>query len=368
MKTMEGNLLILLIAFSVLIILSVAGILWLFTRRKDREEGLLIMQQQIDSLREQLRASLEGSSNTLNQQLDTLTKSINDRLKEGSELLQRFNQTLGERLDNTTRVMGQVHRSLGQVEEANRRIYEIGKDIASLQEILRAPKFRGSLGELFLGDLLVQILPPTHYTLQYAFEGGEKVDAVIRVGNNLVPVDSKFPLENFRRFIEAKDESQKKALKREFLRDVRRHIDDIHTKYIKPDEGTFDFALMYIPAENVYYETILKDESLDEERGIFYYAINKRVIPVSPNSFYAYLQVILLGLKGFKIEERAREILGYIARLTGDFERFKSDFELIGTHISRARSSHESAEKKLLKFESALSQATSLEDREKLLP
>ncbi len=361
---MEQNLLLLLI---LMVILVGSMLLWVIVRR-DRESGITLIQQQIEGLREQLRASLEGSSNTLNQQLESITKTLNQRLKESSELMQRFNQTLGDRLDHTTKVVGQVQRSLGQVEEANKRIYEIGKDIASLQEILRAPKFRGSLGELFLGDLLMQILPPTHFTLQYPFASGEKVDAVIKVGKNLVPVDSKFPLENFRRLVESEDESQKRALKRQFVRDVKKHIDDIQSKYIKPDEGTFDFALMYVPAENVYYETILKDDAFAEEKGIFNYSIEKRVIPVSPNSFYAYLQVILMGLKGFKIEEKAREMFGYISRLSGDFDRFRKDFELIGTHLSRSRSSYEAAEKKLLKLDSGIERITSLEEGEKALP
>lgn len=352
----------------VLAIAVISLIALLFARGRGKDESLLLMQQQIEGLREQLRASLEGSSNTLNQQLESITKTLNQRLKESSEQMQRFNQTLGDRLDHTTRVVGDVKKSLGQVEEANKRIFEIGKDIASLQEILRAPKFRGSLGELFLGDLLMQILPPTHFTLQYPFASGEKVDAVIKVGKNLVPVDSKFPLENFRRLVESEDENQKRALKRQFVRDVKKHIDDIQSKYIKPDEGTFDFALMYVPAENVYYETILKDDAFAEEKGIFNYSIEKRVIPVSPNSFYAYLQVILMGLKGFKIEEKAREMFGYISRLSGDFDRFRKDFELIGTHLSRSRSSYESAEKKLLKLDSGIERITSLEEGEKALP
>ncbi len=358
---------VIIIILLFLIALLVFVILY-FAKKGRENNNFMMMQQQIDGLREQLRASLEGSAKVVNQQLDTLTRALSERLSEGSELMQKVNRTIGERLDNAAKVIGNVQKSLGQVEEANKRIYEVGKDIAGLQEILRAPKFRGSLGELFLGDLLMQILPTTHFATQYAFESGEKVDAVIKVGDNLVPVDSKFPLENFRRFIDAGSEGEKKSLKKQFIRDVKKHIDDIQRKYVKPDEGTFDFALMYVPAENVYYETILKDESFDEDKGIFQYSINKRVIPVSPNSFYAYLQVILLGLRGFSIEERARDIFGYISRLSGDFERFRTDFELVGTHLSRSRSSYENAEKRLLRLESDVERMTSLEEGEKALP
>ena len=292
----------------------------------------------------------------LQRQMEALTRSIDERLAE-------VRQTLGQRLDTTAEVVSRVSRSLGQVEEANRRIYEIGRDIAGLQEILKVPKLRGVIGEFLLGDLLGQILPQTHYHLQHTFSNGEKVDAVIRVGEGLVPVDAKFPLENFRRLLEAKDEERRRAMRRQFIRDVKKHIDAISAKYIRPEEGTFDFALMYIPAENVYYETIIRDEVLEDENGLFHYAIGKRVIPVSPNSFYAYLQVILLGLKGFRIEERAREIFSHLARLEGDVRRFRADFERMGTHLSNLRSSYEAAQKGLARLEAGLERTAALDDK-----
>ena len=246
--------------------------------------------------------------------------------------------------------MGNVQKSLGSLEEANRKIYEVGKDIASLQEILRAPKLRGGLGEFFLGDLLGQILPSDHFTTQFSFRSGEKVDAVIKLGGSLVPVDSKFPLENFKRMLEGVTEDDKNKARRQFVADVKKHIDAIATKYILPDEGTYDFALMYIPAENVYYETIIKDDAAGVDRNISQYALSKKVIPVSPNSFYAYLQAIVLGLKGMKIEERAKEIIQYLGRLEGDFSRFKEEFNLVGKHLGHAQSSFQSADKRLDQF------------------
>ena len=264
--------------------------------------------------------------------------------------MQKTQQALGERLDNAARVVGNVQKSLGSLEEANRKIYDVGKDIASLQEILRAPKLRGGLGEFFLGDLLSQILPPDHFTTQYSFRSGEKVDAAIRLGGSLVPVDSKFPLENFRRMLEAVSDEEKTRARRQFMADVKKHVDAIASKYILPDEGTYDFALMYIPAENVYYETIIKDDSLGGERSLSQYALGKRVIPVSPNSFYAYLQAIVLGLKGMKIEEHAKEIIQYLSRLEGDFAKFKEEFTLLGKHLGHAQSSFQSAEKRLDQF------------------
>ncbi|TAJ77278.1 DNA recombination protein RmuC, partial [bacterium] len=223
-------------------------------------------------------------------------------------------------------------------------------DIASLQEILRAPKLRGGLGEYFLADLLGQILPPDHFSMQFAFRSGEKVDAVVKIGGSLVPVDSKFPLENFKRMLDAVAEDEKGKARKQFASDVKKHIDVIAAKYILPDEGTYDFALMYIPAENVYYETIIKDDAGGGDKSLSHYALSKKVIPVSPNSFYAYLQAIVLGLKGMKIEERAKEIIQYLSRLEGDFSRFKEEFNLVGKHLGHAQSSYQGAEKRLDQF------------------
>jgi DNA recombination protein RmuC len=150
--------------------------------------------------------------------------------------------------------------------------------------------------------------------------------------------------------LEGPTEEEKGRARRQFVADVKKHVDTIASKYILPDEGTYDFALMYIPAENVYYETIIKDDSLGGERNLSQYALSKKVIPVSPNSFYAYLQAIVLGLKGMKIEERAKEIIQYLSRLEGDFSRFREDFNVLGKHVGHAQSSFQSAEKRLDQF------------------
>jgi DNA recombination protein RmuC len=318
-------------------------------REKKEDQSLLLMQQQIDQLRVQLSQALDNNTQLVQQQLGQVLGNVNERLKENGEILERTQQNLGERLDNAARVVGSVQKSLGGLEEANRKIYEVGKDIASLQEILRAPKLRGGLGEFFLEDLLAQILPTHHFAIQHAFKSGERVEAVIKLGGSLVPVDSKFPLENFKRILEAANDDERTRNKRQFINDVKKHVDAIAGKYILPDEGTYDFALMYIPAENVYYETIIKDGS-EEEKNLSQYALSKRVIPVSPNSFYAYLQAIVLGLKGMKVEERAKEIIQYLSRLRGDFGKFRDDFGLLGKHLGHAQSSYQTTEKRLEQF------------------
>jgi DNA recombination protein RmuC len=255
-----------------------------------------------------------------------------------------ISKTVGERIADTTRVFGEVQRSLGQLAKGTERIEAIGSDIARLQEVLRAPKFRGTLGELMLERLLEDILPRQNYSLQHRFRSGEAVDAVIRIGDYLVPIDSKFPLEDFQRVVAAESDEERTSLRRQFVRTVKKHIDAV-TKYIVPDEGTFDFALMYIPAENVYYETVLRDGA--EESEVYSYALQKRVIPVSPNSFYAYLQVIILGLKGLHIERTAGEILGQLGRLQGDLDDFQAEYDTLGGHIRHAANKYDDAGRKL---------------------
>lgn len=304
-----------MILLGVILIVSIwalIGAVLFSTLRRGGDDGrsLILIQQQMDALREQM----------------------------------------GQGLESTSKLMGDVRESLGGLSEATTQIYEVGKDISSLQDILQAPQLRGGLGEFLLTDLLSQILPPANYSVQHRFKNGEVVDAVIHVGRGLVSVDSKFPLENFRRFMASEDERERKTYQRSFLRDVKKHIDDIASKYIRPDEGTFDFALMYIPAENVYYETIVSEESLGAEETICSYAMRKKVIPVSPNSFYAYLQVIVLGLKGLRLEENARQVMGHLARLHSDFQGFRQEFGVLGGHISRAKSKYDQAESKLRVF------------------
>src|SRR5213594_3048190 len=163
----------------------------------------------------------------------------------------------------------------------------------------------------------------------------------------------KFPLENFRRMLAEADEAQRRQHRKVFARDVKARVDEIAKKYILPDEGTYDFALMYVPAENVYYETIIKEDAV-EEHQLFSYALQKRVIPVSPNSCYAYLQTVLLGLRGMKVEERAHEILNALQRLRGDFERLEENFRVLGKHLTNATGTYSETEKALNKLDAKL--------------
>ena len=340
------------IALLIVLLLFVGAILAFLLVQARRplppDTSALLMQQQINSLREQVQKSLSDNSQSLHQQLSNVTQS-----------LQNSSGDVNRRLDNAAKLYADLKNKLGELSQQNVQMSQAMGDIKGLQDILKPPKMRGGMGETLLEMLLKEILPPETFELQYGFRSGEKVDAIIRLQDRLVSVDSKFPLENFQRMLNAASDDERKAARREFVRNVKKHIDAIRDKYILPDEGTMEFALMYIPAENVYYETIIKGEETNGEKEIYQYAIDSRVIPVSPNSFYAYLMTLALGFRGLQIETRAREIMDSLGRLQGDLGRFKQEFEIVGTHLTNAQKKYEDADKRLNRFEERLGTVSS---------
>lgn len=292
----------------------------------DPSQALVVLQQQLDALREQVRLSLDGGR----AQID-------------------------RRLEETHRVVGDVRRGLGEVDRQVRQVTRTARDLRSLQELLRSPKVRGGMGEMLLGELLADVLPRAHFDLQHEFPGGERVDAVVRLGERLVPVDAKFPLENFRRMRAAVDREEtdaERSARRQFRADVRRHVDAIAKRYIRPGDGTFEFALMYVPAEGVYQEIL--SQQPDDGLDLFHHSIERRVVPVSPQSFFAYLQVIVLGLRGMSIESRAREIMDQIGDLDRRLDRFGESFELVGKHLGNANRQYDEASKRLARIDAAV--------------
>jgi DNA recombination protein RmuC len=278
---------------------------------------------------------------TLTQQsLEQRIEGLDQRLSAGLNSVQ---QTMTTSLASTAQTIHNVDRQLADLKASSAQMLEVGKNIGELQDVLKPPKMRGGFGELLLENLLTQMVPQ-NYEMQHHFRNGEMVDAVVHLGSGMVPVDSKFPMESFNRVVQAETDEERLPLRRAFLRDVRAHVDAV-AKYIAPDEGTFEFALMYIPAEGVYYETFFRDEKLDEKESAWTYAMDRRVIPVSPNSFYAYLQAVVLGLNGLRVEERAREIINHLSRIESEYDRFREEFEVLGGHIGRAKAKYDEVDK-----------------------
>src|SRR5437762_12974409 len=291
----------------------------------------------------------------LDRVLTARNSEMDGRLQTMNEIVDRRLAELGtkvdRRLEHATKQTNAIHKQLGDVGRATQQLAEQAKGLGELQQILRPPKARGGFGELLLGQLLADRLPPTAYSLQYGFAGGERVDAVIKV-DKLVPIDSKFPLDNFERMVSADNDIERQQHEKLFARDVKSHIDAIASKYIRPEEGTYDFAFMYLPSEAIYYEL-----ACGKTGALLQYAHDKRVLPVSPTTLTAYLQVVVLGLKGLQIEQHAQEVMAYCTQLQKDFGKFKDDFELVGTHVGRAQNKFVDAQKRLGRFESKLEQA-----------
>lgn len=298
-------------------------------------------EERLRTLDQGMRQDMHQFQQTLSQNLHQLQTTLDKRLNDNTERLDK-------RLENAGKSYVDVQKQLVEVTKMNQAILEVTKDVASLQDILKAPKIRGGFGELMLNDLLGQMLAPDHFVIQHTFKSGETVDALITLKGGSISVDSKFPLENFKRLIALPEGAERQAARRQFLSDVKKHVDAIAAKYIVPSEGTIDLALMYIPAENVYYETIIKEEG---DSGLYEYFNKKHVVPVSPNSFYAYLKTIMYGLQGMRIEKRAKEMFVELERLNRDFGKFKEEFRLVGNHVGNANKKYEDAERRLLRLD-----------------
>lgn len=292
----------------------------------------------------QINTQMNSSEQRLNNQINSIFGILNERMDKNTHNL---GTTLDNKLNNLNNVMGKVQSNLGGVIEIQRQLDLKLKDISALQDLLRAPKFRGEIGETLLGNLLAQILPEENFMLQHRFKTGDTVDAAIKLGQHILPIDAKFPLENFRRMNETDNENDINNFRKVFIRDVKNRIDEISKKYILPDEGTFDFAFMYIPAESIYSE-------ITKEPDLTSYARSKKVISVSPNTFYAYLQAICYGLHGLKIERNIQTVIANLSRVTQDLEKFKDDFRVLGSHLKNANDKFGDAQMRLDKFSDKL--------------
>jgi DNA recombination protein RmuC len=277
-------------------------------------------------------------------------KSTNERLdlqnKNIVTTLQTSTRDLNERLDNAARFISAVQKNIGEMSE-------IGRGMKDLQDFLKSPKLRGNIGEQVLKELLSQTLPKQSFHMQYTFKSGAIVDAAIDSVNGIIPIDSKFPLENFRKLINSKNEEEKTNATGDFERDVKKHIDDISKKYILTEEGTIDYALMYLPSEALYYEVV-------NNPSLFDYSSKRRILPVSPMTFYAYLKAILMSFEGQKIEKQAKEMLRAIRAIQKDYEKVDENLSVLIKHVTNAYNQLNNVSKTVNKLGQNLSMTTSI--------
>jgi len=337
------------------VIVVAALVLWLVlqTSQERRKSGLL--EAQMNELRRDLQtmamaqAQSTGQMATIgqsvSQRLESVTKALQDGVSNSAQIATQGQTAIANELKNTREQIGHIQKQLGEFQELGRGISSATK---SLEGILGGAKTRGLLGEVTLERLLEDSLPSSQYAMQYRFSSGEAADAVIFLRDKkLVAVDSKFPLDAFRR-IEAEGAEAKRA----FATAVKGHADSIARKYIVPNEGTLDLALMFVPSENVYYELLMTQDSKGEQLDS--YCRGENIIAVSPNTLYAHLCVIHLGLRGMQIEENAMRISAGLSGIQKHMETFTDVFEKLGAHLKNAQQSYGEADKRLEKTQNTL--------------
>ena len=288
--------------------------------------------------------------NLILQQLNELSRSVDTKLSEAHK---QVHQSSREQFDRTTRIVSDLTERLTRLDETNKQLVSFADQLQNLQEILKNPKQRGILGEYYLETLLKNVLPPDSYKMQYTFPDGTIVDAVVFVKDKIIPIDSKFSLENYNRLVEEKNPSERERLEKLFVNDLKNRITET-SKYIQPEQGTMDFAFMFIPHEAIYYDLIVNKIGVitEETENLIQRAAGRyHVIIVSPTSFLAYLQTVLQGLKALQIEESAKEIRKRVEELgkhLGAYDKFMSS---LGNALTTSVNQYNGAYKEFKKID-----------------
>ncbi len=328
---------------SALLIIGFALLAWFLNRKLHQLETNQKQDSTLTEWLKSMQSSIEHTSKVINQSLHVSNKNLTDTLLKSS-------RDLNQRLDKAAEVIGALQKEAGQFSA-------ISASMRDLQAFLQSPKLRGNIGEQVLKDLISQIFPKNSFHLQYAFKNGVRVDAAIKTDAGILPIDSKFPMESFQAMFKAKDKVIKEAHFKDFIRDVKKHVDDIAKKYILPEEGTLDFALMYLPSEPVYYEVVNETQLTD-------YARRHRVYPVSPTTLYAHLQMILLSFEGKKIESKSREIFSLFRAIHKDYEKVDTHLTTLGSHLTNAYNKFSEVDRSFNSMGQKLTSTTNLEAKD----
>src|SRR2546422_1022803 len=332
------------------VILVAILVIWLALQGLQSRQKSGAIESQMNELRRDLQTiatsqasstgQLETIAKNVAQRLDSVTPALQDAIKNSAQITGQMTsdaQTkMADELKNTRDQIVQIQRQLGEVQQAGKQMSQTAQ---TLEGILGGAKSRGSLGEVTLERLLEDSLPPTQYEMQYRFSSGEAADAVVKLRDKkLMAIDSKFPLDAYRRIAAEGDEAR-----RAFTVAVKGHADAIARKYIVPDEGTLDIALMFVPSESVYYELLMTQDN--KGQPLDGYCRDKKVIAVSPNTLYAHLCVIAMGLRGMQMEENAKRLLASLSGMEIQMAKFTDKFGVLGTHLKNAQQSYSESDK-----------------------
>ncbi len=326
--------------FVVLLVAILGLLVYVFFFRPEKQvenkDSMLMMQQQIQEL-----------SRTLDIKLTEANKSMQEgsrmQFRESRELIQDINREMNEQLRN-------VVQKTTEVSESSKQVFLVADQLKELQSILKNPKQRGILGEYYLETVLQNVLPPESFKMQYAFNDGEIVDAAVFVKGKVIPIDSKFSLDNYNRLVESAEGADKVNFEKAFLNDLKLRITET-AKYIRPSENTMDFAFMFIPHEGIYYDLLSNKVGAGEENLIQRAAGKYKVIIVSPTSFLAYLQTVLQGLKALEIEEKAQDIIKNVEKLTGHIAKYEDYYNKLGAALGTTVNHYNAGYKELGKLD-----------------
>jgi DNA recombination protein RmuC len=298
----------------------------ILVRRRPADVPLALLQQGMRSdvaLLQQTIADLRGSN----------AQALTELRTEVQRSLGATEQQLLVQSGSTQRTLGELGVKLATLGEQSARIGDLAKDVGSLHDLFRAPKLRGGFGEVMLERVLADNLPAGAFELQYSYRDGSRVDAVVRFGGRLVPIDAKFPIESFNAMTAASEGVERASARRAFVQQVKRHVDAV-AKYVSPADGSIDYAFLYFPAEGVYYEAAIAEPDLRD------FCAERHVLPTSPNTLVAYLQMVSLGLRGLAMEERSRDLQEGLRRAALELEKFRSAYDTLGDHLRNASKKH----------------------------
>lgn len=300
----------------------------------------------------------EGALQMLLTQINELSRTVDSKLNESNK---NIHESMRYQSTETSRIVRDITEKITKLEETNKQVVSFTDQLQSLQDILKNPKQRGILGEYYLETLLKNIMPPGSYEMQYTFPDGDIVDAAVFVKDKIIPIDSKFSLENYNRMIEAVDKTEKDRLEKLFVSDLKNRIVET-SKYIKPSSGTMEFAFMFIPHEAIYYDLLINKVGsiTDDDENLIQRAASKyKVIIVSPTSFLAYLQTVLQGLKAMQIEESAKDIVKRVAELSKHLKSYEEYHSKMGNSLMTVVNHYNSSSKEFKKVDKDVMRLTS---------
>lgn len=309
-----------------LLILGAAGIIiFSFSNQMKRFKAEINEDDENKVLMEwlkEMKGSVDKNSDVIERKLNDHSKSLEEQLQAQRKAVADQTKLIWERLENSSKVIQEVQKELGGISE-------FGKDMKDLSNVLKSPKLRGGLGEQFLYEILENALPKELFKTQFKFKDGGVCDAVVKTDKGLIAIDSKFPMENFKLMLTLDTQEERERAKKVFVRDVKTRIDEISSKYILPEEGTADFAVMYVPSENVYYELIVNTQEIED------YSRNKKVFMTSPNTLNYMMRAILVAYQQNELQKHAGEILKALAGIKTEAEKFDEDLGVLSGHIVR---------------------------------